>query len=194
MMGKLTSSPLRCLPQNPSTTNFLMFHFLTFVVLNRTSPSNSPPPGSAPIQALNNLVVSIALAQAAAKLNQQQQGMVPAATQSPLAGLFPGFGVAPPVQSSSAPPGFFGLGGTHVPPRNFPTNNPTPAPPTAGLPSNNPNSHLISQLQQTMAAVAAVQKAEQEQNKHSPPTPQLSQKEKHAMELKAAFEDQQKAL
>ena len=139
------------------------------------------------MQALNNLVASIALAQAAAKLSQQQQGVVPAPPPASLASLFPGFGVTPPVQSPSGPPGVFGAG-------NFHSNNPAPAPHPSNIPANNPNSHIISQLQQTMAAAVAAQKAEQEQNKPTPPTPQLSQKEKHAMELKAAFEEQQKAL
>lgn len=125
--------------------------------------SHGPAPAAAQLQSLNTLVASLALAQAASKLNQQQQQRIGAST--PMLSL--------PAQ-----------GGNFVNPHGSSDDKTAPA-------TSRPLTHdfqyplLIQQLQQPEKTKAIT---------NTTPPPPLSAKEKHARELKAAFEEQQKAL
>jgi len=146
----------------------------------RTQSANSSSPGAAtsPLQMLNNLVASYALSQA---ISQQQANMSVLQLSRPTS--YPISSSAPKISnSSSAPP--------------TSTFNFTASDITTNAIKKSPQIPVIGsqeQLSKTTHSYPQQQQQHDSINTKTSPT-QISKKEEHTKKLKAAFEEQQKAL
>lgn len=148
------------------------------IIFNRTQASNSSPAAAtAPLQMLNNLVASYALSRA---ITQQQAGLsilqAPGSSPAPLSSTTPKETIPTPSPSS--------VGTLNFNVSDIPTETTKKAP----QPST-----VQSQDQFTKSFQLHLPQQHDKSNS-STETPQISKKEEHTKKLKAAFEEQQKAL
>jgi len=140
----------------------------------RTQASNSA--ATAPLQMLNNLVASYALSRA---ITQQQAGMsvlqTPGSSTSPISRAVPKI-----TNSSSAPPT-----------STFNFNVPDI---TTNATKKSPQKLVVGSQEQFSENVQSYRQQQHEKSNLSTSMPQVSKKEEHTKKLKAAFEEQQRAL
>jgi len=138
---------------------------------HRTPASNSSPAAAAPLQMLNNLVASYALSQV---MSQQQAGIP--VLQAPGSGASPVISTAPTVNNSSSA----------APTSNLNLNVPEP------ITSKTPQASVVHSPDQLPKSVQS-HRMESKDNVSDQTSLDLK-KEAHTKKLKAAFEEQQRAL
>jgi len=163
--------------QNSSTLLLAAGQLLLQNPSERTQASNSSSAAAtAPLQMLNNLVASYALSRA---LTQHQAGI--SVLQPPGSSASPVSSTAPKITNSSSAP----------PTSTFNFIDPDI---TTNATKKSPQRLVVRSQENFPQNVQSYQQQQHEKTNPSTSTPQISKKEEHTKKLKAAFEEQQRAL